>query len=741
MTNKHISIIAEELDLPRSGVAGAAALFADGAGVPFIARYRKERTGEMAEDALLKVRDRLAELEQLDTRRSSILESLEERRLLSEDLRKKIEGAQTRAALEDLYLPYRKKKKTRAGAAHERGLEPLARRVLEAADVLPGREAARYVDEEAGVPDTEAALAGARDIIAEWINEDAELRAELRELFSARACISARRAAKRKTRSGADQKSAGNPRAEGRDESETYRDYFDWKEPAAKAPSHRVLAMFRGEREGVLTVRVLPEEARALALVERRYLENRGRSKGKGGERGEQLEAACADAYRRLLAPSHETEAKARLKSAADETAAAVFAANLRELLLAPPLGERAVLAVDPGLRTGCKLVCLDARGELRHYETIYPLEPHNRRDEAGARVQALLRDYEIEVIAVGNGTGGREAVSFLQDVTAEVGGAGDAARVGVVSVNEAGASVYSASAAAREEFPDYDVTVRGAVSIGRRLMDPLSELVKIDPKSIGVGQYQHDVNEKLLDNRLRDTVVSCVNAVGVELNTASPHLLQYVAGISSRVAAAIVAHRGKRGPFPSREELRAVNGLGEKTFEQAAGFLRVSTGEHPLDASAVHPERYGLVERMAADIGAQISELVGNEKLCNAIELERYVSDDVGLPTLRDIRAELLRPGRDPRPAFEHFSFSDDVHDIADLQPGMKLPGKVTNVTNFGAFVDIGVHRDGLIHISKLADRFVSDPHEVVRVGGTLTVTVMDVDRERKRIGLSLID
>ncbi len=727
MNQKHIATIASELDLAPVHVAGAAALFAEGGGVPFIARYRKERTGEMAEDTLVLVRDRLTQLEELDTRRAAILDSLRERELLTPELSAALEAAESRAVLEDLYLPYRPKRKTRATAARERGLEPLARRILAAEDVAPSREAADFVYVEAGVADADAALAGARDIIAEWISEDAELRAELRELFAARAHITARRAPRRGRKGSA---AAGTSTGTARED--VYKDYFDWDEHAGRAPSHRVLAMFRGEHEGILTVHVLPEEERALSPVRARYVRGRG-------ERAAQLEEATVDAYRRLLAPSLETEAKGRLKAAADETAASVFASNLRELLLAPPLGERPVLAVDPGFRTGCKVVCLDAQGRLLHNEAIYPLEPQNRREEAARRVRHLLAEYGLEVIAVGNGTGGREASAFLQEVVRPAdGGAG---RIPVVTVNEAGASVYSASTVAREEFPEQDVTVRGAVSIGRRLMDPLSELVKIEPRSIGVGQYQHDVDPKLLDARLTDTVVSCVNAVGVELNTASPHVLGYVAGISQRVAGAIAAHREANGPFTSRAALKKVAGVGEKTFEQAAGFLRVRHGKHPLDSSAVHPERYELVGRMAADLGVEMHELLENRELVDRIPLEHYVSDDVGLPTLRDIREELLQPGRDPRPEYEEFSFREDVHEIGDLRTGMRLPGVVTNVTNFGAFVDIGVHRDGLIHVSKLADRFVADPREIVRVNQALTVTVVEVDTERKRIGLSLID
>lgn len=731
MQDHHVTTLSRELSLPEAAVAGAVALFDDGAGLPFIARYRKERTGGMDEEILTRLRDRLAELRELDGRRQAILDSLRERELLTPELEGRITAAATRSALEDIYLPYRPRRKTRASVARERGLEPLARRLLGREPVDPRSAAGEFVEAAGAVPDVEGALAGARDILAEWISEDAALRGELRELFARRALLSSRR------RRGA----AGSA-----DPAEVYRDYFDWSEAAAKAPSHRVLAMFRGEREGLLSVHVLPPEERALELVERRYLPSGAADPRSPAQRG-QLQEACGDAYKRLLAPSLETEAKGRLKAEADETAAAVFARNLRELLLAAPLGERPVLAVDPGFRSGCKVVCLSSRGELLHHEAIYPLEPRNRREESARRVRELLTEHGIQVVAVGNGTGSREALSFLRNAVAAAGTAtgpaagADRATVPVLTVSEAGASVYSASKVARQEFPHQDVTVRGAVSIGRRLMDPLAELVKIDPRSIGVGQYQHDVDQKLLDARLTDTVVSCVNAVGVELNTASPHLLRYVSGISPRLAGAIVAYRREQGGFRSRGELRKVSGLGAKTFEEAAGFLRVRGGEHALDATGIHPERYGLVETMARDLGVAVEELVGNHALCEGIDLDQYLDERTGRETLQDIREELLRPGRDPRPAFEAFAFSEEVHDISDLREGMKLPGVVTNVTNFGAFVDIGVHRDGLIHISKLADRYVSDPREVVHVNQTLTVTVIEVDIERMRIGLSLLD
>jgi len=761
MTQKQLSTIAADLGLPHAHITGAAALFEEGAGIPFIARYRKEQTGGLDEEQLRRLRDRMQELGELDTRRRSMLDSLTERGLLTNDLAERLEGARTKSALEDIYLPFRPKRRTRASKARDRGLEPLASWLLTVADggqahVDPLTAARKYVDAAKEVTDGETALAGARDIIAEWISEDAALRAELRELFRARAELSSRRAPRRSKAAQTESKAGSG----GDDAAELYRDYFDRRETAKKAPSHRILAVFRGEREGVLTVHVLAPEERALELVTQHWLPRPARARraaagdsasgagdpaANGAAVHKQIAQACEDSYKRLLAPSLETEAKADLKGAADATAATVFAQNLQELLLAAALGERPVLAVDPGFRTGCKVVCLDRHGELLHHEAIYPLEPHNKRVEAARRIRAMIADYGSAVIAVGNGTGGREAAAFLKEtLAAESSERADG--VSVITVNEAGASVYSASPAARAEFPDQDLTVRGAVSIGRRLMDPLAELVKIDPKSIGVGQYQHDLDQKLLDRKLRDTVVSCVNAVGVDLNTASPHLLQYVSGISARIATAIPSYRHEHGGFAARAELHSVPGLGQKSFEQAAGFLRVrssATGEaaHPLDASGVHPERYPLVETMARDLGAEIGELIGNEELIVRINLQKYVDEATSRATLEDILAELRHPGRDPRPPFEVFAFSEDVHDIADLREGMRLPGVVTNVTNFGAFVDIGVHRDGLIHVSKLAERFVSDPRELVRVNQQLTVTVVELDTERKRIGLSLVD
>ena len=694
-------------------------LLDDGATVPFISRYRKERIGSLDEVGVIAVRDAAERVRELEKRRRAILESLAERGVLTAELEAAVTRAATAAELEDVYLPYRPKRRTRADIARERGLGPLAD-VIFAQQADPVAAAAGFVDPSNDVPDVEAALAGARDIVADRVSEDAATRAALRTLFTRSALLRATVARGKK------------------EAADRYRDYFNWSEPAHRAPSHRILAVLRGAAEGLLTVHVLPPEEPALEIVFGRFLAPRGSAGGAAGgaAAAAQMQEALVDAYRRLLAPSLETEAKAALKERADVEAIRVFAGNLRELLLASPLGGKPVLALDPGLRTGCKLVCVDSHGALLHSETVYPLPPKNDVAGAGARITALAAEFAIEAVAVGNGTGGREAVAFCEALGLA---APDGVKVPVVSVNESGASVYSASEVARREFPEHDLTVRGAVSIGRRLQDPLSELVKIDPKAIGVGQYQHDVDQKALKRALDDTVSGCVNAVGVELNTAGGELLAYVAGLSKKIADAIVAYRGASGGYRARGELMKVPGVGPKAFEQAAGFLRIRGGSNPLDASAVHPERYALVERMAADAGCTVAELMRDPDRRGSIRLERYVEHDVGLPTLRDILGELSRPGRDPRSDFEVFRFSDEVHEIGDVREGMRLPGIVTNVTAFGAFVDVGVHQDGLIHVSELADRFVRDPAEVVKPGQHLTVRVLNVDLDRRRIALSL--
>lgn len=707
-TAAHARRIAQELGLAVGRAAAVVGLLDGGATVPFIARYRKEATGEMDEVQIAAVRDRLEQLRELDARRASILKSLAENGHLSPALEAAVKKAGTPTELEDLYAPYKPKRRTRATAARERGLEPLADFVFGNQDVDPAAEAAKFVSEEKGVPDAAAALAGARDIIAERVSEDKDARASCRELFEKTAVLSSA-VIRGKEEEGA-----------------KFRDYFEWKEPLAAAPSHRVLAIRRGEKEGFLFFRITVDEDAAVSRLERLFV------RGNGGC-GNAVREAVRDAWKRLLGPSLETEARLKSKEKADEEAIRVFAANAVELLMAPALGQKSVLALDPGFRTGCKLVVLDAQGKLLHHEVVFPTAGSPRqREDAGTRLRVLCSQFKVQAIAIGNGTASRETELFVREC-------GLPADVPVVVVNESGASIYSASEAAREEFPNEDITVRGAVSIGRRLMDPLAELVKIDPKSIGVGQYQHDVNQAALKRALDDTVVSCVNRVGVEVNTASKQLLSYVSGLNAGIAAEIVAYRDAHGAFRSRGELKRVPRLGEKTFEQCAGFLRIRGGEHPLDASAVHPERYALVERMAKDLGADVSALLADGRLRSRIRPEKYVSEDAGLPTLRDILGELEKPGRDPREKFEAFSFKEGVREISDLKEGMRLPGIVTNVTAFGAFVDVGVHQDGLVHVSQLSDRFVSNPADVVKVGQRVSVVVTEVDAARSRIGLSM--
>jgi uncharacterized protein len=707
MNEVHLLKIAQELGLTLRQVQATADLLNEGATVPFIARYRKEATGSLDEVAITAVRDRLNQLLELDKRREAILKSLEERGQLTDELKKKILSAETMVVLEDIYLPFRPKRRTRATVAKEKGLEPLAQRLFEQEDMDPLAEAAAFVDSEKGVDSAEDALAGARDIIAEWVNEDQTARARMRDFYSSKALF----------------KSKVIPEKEA--EGIKYKDYFDWEEPANTAPSHRVLAMRRGEKEGFLTLRVLPSEDEALDILDGLFI------KGKGSA-SEQVRVSVHDGYKRLLSPSMETEIRQATKKRADEEAIRVFVENLRQLLLAPPLGQKNILAIDPGFRTGCKVVCLDRQGKLLHTETIYPLQSEKGTADARSKILEMCERFHVEAIAVGNGTAGRETEAFLRSLDLSK-------NIQVVMVNESGASVYSASAVAREEFPDQDVTVRGAASIGRRLMDPLAELVKIDPKSIGVGQYQHDVDQGALKNNLDDVVVSCVNRVGVEVNTASKQLLTYVSGLGPQLAKGIVEHRNEHGPFQSRQGLKQVPRLGPRAFEQAAGFLRIRDGENPLDRSAVHPESYPIVDAMASDLGCSVLDLMADGKLREAINLKQYVSEKVGLPTLNDILSELSKPGRDPREQFETFRFAEGIERIEDVKPGMKLPGMVTNITAFGVFVDIGVHQDGLIHISELSNRFVKNPSEVVKVHQKVSVTVLDVDLERRRISLSM--
>jgi uncharacterized protein len=709
MNETHIPKIAQELGFTPKQVQATADLLNEGATVPFIARYRKEVTGSLDEVAITTIRDRLNQLVELDKRREAILKSLEERDQLTDELKEKILSAETMAVLEDIYLPYRPKRRTRAMIAKERGLEPLAHRLFAQDDIDPLTEASAFVDLEKGVNSLEEALAGARDIIAEWVNEDQMARARMREFFSSKAVF----------------KSKVIPEKEA--EGIKYKDYFDWQEPVNTAPSHRILAMRRGENEDFLVLRVLPPEDEALDILDGLFVKGEGPA-------SQQVRISVHDSYKRLLSPSMETEIRLETKKQADEEAIRVFVENLRQLLLAPPLGQKNVLAIDPGFRTGCKMVCLDRQGKLLHTETIYPLQSEKGAADAGSRVLEMCERFLIEAIAVGNGTAGRETEAFIHSLDLSK-------NIQVVMVNESGASVYSASEVAREEFPDQDVTVRGAVSIGRRLMDPLAELVKIDPKSIGVGQYQHDVDQGALKSGLDDVVISCVNRVGVEVNTASKQLLTYVSGLGPQLGKGIVEYRNEHGPFRSRQELKHVPRLGPKAFEQAAGFLRIRDGKNPLDRSAVHPESYLIVDAMARDLGCSVLDLMHDEKLRNKIELGQYISDQVGLPTLNDILSELSKPGRDPREQLEAFRFAEGIEKIEDVKPGMKLPGIVTNITAFGVFVDIGVHQDGLVHISEVSHRFVKNPAEVVRVHQKVMVTVLGVDLARKRISLSMKD
>ena len=712
----HVLVLAGELKLKVHQVAATAQLLKGGATVPFISRYRKEVTGELDEVQITSIRDRLEQMAQLDERRATIIASLTERNLLTPELSGAIAAAQTLTRLEDIYLPYRPKKRTRATIAKEKGLEPLAELLWAqdpATDVAAA--AAAYVgriytlDDSKNTTGTIAtaddALVGARDILAERMSDTPLAREKLRTVYREHAVVSSQVLHGKET------------------EAAKFKDYFDWQEPLAKAPSHRILAMRRGENEAFLIMRVtLPDELAGLSVVEPLFAKNTSPAAA-------QVRLACQDAYKRLLGPALETEMRLESKKRADEAAIKVFAENLRELLLSAPLGQKVVLAIDPGFRTGCKVVLLDRQGKLLHNDVVFPeRSPMVARD----KLKGFVEFFKVEAIAIGNGTGGRETETFVRAL-------GISPSIAVVMVNESGASIYSASDVAREEFPDHDVTVRGAVSIGRRLMDPLAELVKLDPKSIGVGQYQHDVDQVALRRTLDDRVISCVNGVGVELNTASKQLLSYISGLSTATATAIVQRRNEHGPFKSRAELKEVPRLGPKAFEQAAGFLRIRDASHPLDASAVHPERYALVEKMAADVGATVADLMRDTKLRGMLKLESYVTADVGLPTLKDIVAELAKPGRDPREQFEAFSFTEGVNKPEDLKPGMKLPGLVTNVTAFGAFVDIGVHQDGLVHVSQLADSFIKDPAEVVKPQQKVMVTVVEVDLPRQRIALSM--
>ena len=707
LNETHITTVAAELRLQARQAQAVATLLAENASVPFIARYRKEATGSLDEVQVAAIRDRLHHLRELTDRKDAVIKSLAQHGHLNDALRRQALACQTLTELEDLYRPYRPKRRTRATIAREKGLDPLAVDVFAQSGIDPLVAAERFVDPEKSVDTVEDALAGARDIIAEQINENAEARQAMRNLFLSKATIKSTLA------SGKEQQGA------------KYRDYFDWEEPVASAPSHRILAMRRGEKEGILNFSILPPQETAIELLRGMFVTGEGPD-------AEQVNMAMQDAYKRLLSRSMETEIRVATKTRADEAAIKVFAANLRELLLDAPLGAKNVMGIDPGFRTGCKVVCLDRQGKLLHHETLYFHRSKKEDQKALDKLKELADQYHVEAIAVGNGTAGRETLNLASKLNFKN-------PVQVVMVNESGASIYSASAVAREEFPDLDLTVRGAVSIGRRLMDPLAELVKIDPKSIGVGQYQHDVDQTKLKQALDDVVSSCVNGVGVDLNRASGQLLTYISGLGPQLAENIIAYRNENGPFASRATLKKVPRLGPKAFEQAAGFLRIPDGKNPLDASAVHPESYPIVDAMARDLGCTVHDLMADATLRNKIDLDKYVTDSVGPLTLKDIMHELSRPGRDPRQSFEAFQYAEGVEKMEDLRVGMRLPGTVTNVTAFGAFVDVGVHQDGLVHISQLANRFVKDPAKVVKINQKVTVTVIDVDVERKRISLSM--
>ncbi|MGF1586032.1 MAG: Tex family protein [Bacteroidales bacterium] len=695
------------MDLPPGQVENTLKLLEEGATIPFISRYRKELTGSLDEVRIAEIKQQSTRLVELDKRRQAIIKSIDEQGKLTAGLRDLIDSAENITELEDIYLPYKQKRKTRASVAREKGLEPLAEIIMRQADQDIEKAAGRFVGDE--VTDTEDALQGARDIVAEWINEDKLARDRIRILFEREAVIFSRLIKKKEA------------------EGAKYTDYFDFEEKLGRCPSHRLLAIRRGEDEGILRVGIEPDSEKAIEVLNRIFL------KGKGSV-ARQMELAINDCYKRLLGPAIETEFRTSSKEKADKEAISVFAENLRQLLLAPPLGQKRILAIDPGYRSGCKVVCIDAEGNLLHNETIYPHPPQKEDKMASKKLVSLVNQYKIEAISIGNGTASRETENFIKKVAFD-------RKVQVFMVNESGASIYSASKIARDEFPGYDVTVRGAVSIGRRLADPLAELVKIEPKSIGVGQYQHDVDQNKLQESLDQVVESCVNLVGVNLNTASMHLLTYVSGLGPQLAGNIVKYRKENGAFRSRSELKKVPRLGDKAFEQCAGFLRIPGSENPLDNSAVHPESYQIVRQMAEDMGAEIDDLIKKDELRKKVELKSYITDNTGLPTLSDIIEELAKPGRDPRAGIQMFEFSKDVFRMEDLRPGMILPGIVTNITNFGAFVDVGVKQDGLVHISQLADRFISNPNDIVSLNQAVRVKVLEVDLPRKRIQLTMKD
>ena len=706
MNLKYSKIISRELDIPSDQVSATVTLLDSGSTIPFISRYRKEATGNLDEVQVMNIRDCLSDLVTIDKRRAVILKSVLDQGKLTEGLKIKILEAKSLVILEDLYLPYKPKRRTKATVAKEKGLEPLAKMIFDQKGMDLEKEALEFVSKDKGVESIEEAIKGARDIIAEWVSEDAIIREKLRGLFRSEGVVYSKVIKGKEA------------------DASKFRDYFAYTEFAKNIPSHRFLAIRRGEKETFLSLRILPDERQAILILENHFVHSNGAD-------SREVRMAIHDSFKRLLLPSLETKIRLEIKKIADLEAIDVFKRNFRNLLMAAPVGEKIVLAIDPGLRTGCKVVVLNAQGKILCHDIVYLSGSDYQKEAAKKTLKDFIKKYGVQFIAVGNGTAGRETETFVRML-------GIDKSIQIVLVNESGASIYSASEVAREEFPDLDLTVRSAVSIGRRLMDPLAELVKIDAKSIGVGQYQHDVDQNLLKKSLDDVVQSCVNNVGVEINTASKELLTYVSGLGVIRAQAIIDYRNKSGSFKSRQDLLKVEGLGAKAIEQAIGFLRICGGDNPLDASAVHIESYGIVDQMSKDLGHEIPDLIGNQDLCNTINLKKYVTETVGLLTLEDIRDELSKPGRDPREKFEVFNFKKGVEHIDDLREGMILPGIVTNVTAFGAFVDIGVHQDGLVHISEISDTYVKDPNTVVKVQQKLSVKVLEIDKERGRIALS---
>lgn len=709
MNPVHVRKTALELNLKERQVEAVVQLLESGATVPFLARYRKEVTGSLDEVAITSIRDRIKELFELDKRRAVVLESIEKQGKLTPELKAKIEKAETLTELEDLYLPYKPKRRTRGMIAKEKGLEPLAVEIFKQnVDFDPAKEALKYVDPEKELGTVVLVLSGARDIMAEWVNENAEARAKVRELFLAKGVFHSK-VIKGKEEAGS-----------------KYKDYFDWNEPVASAPSHRVLAVRRGEKEKMLLLRVQGPDDTALAVLQEMFVKKNNNSAS-----SREVRIAVDDGYKRLMAPSIENEVRLISKEKADAEAIKTFQTNLKQLLMAPPLGPQVVLAVDPGLRTGCKVAVLNQQGKFLEFQTIYIVQGEGKEAEASQIIRRLCKKYAVEVVAIGNGTASRETEAYIRSL--------DIPGIKIVMVSETGASYYSASEVARHEFPSLDVSVRGAISIGRRLQDPLAELVKVDPKNIGVGQYQHDVDQAKLKDALDDITVSCVNRVGVDVNTASRELLMYVSGVGPALAQAVVDHRNQNGPFKKRDDILSVPRFSSKVFEQSAGFLRIMGGDNPLDESAVHPESYGVVMSFAKDLGCSVQDIIKNERLRSQIDLKRYVNDRIGLPTLRDIVTELAKPGRDPRAQFEFVQFVEGVNTIEDLKPEMVLPGVVTNITDFGVFVDIGVHHDGLVHISQLSEKYVRHPSDVVKLHQKVTVKIKELDLKRKRIALTL--